>query len=719
MKTIRRLVKSDDKVFAPFSKGLHEAVSARLHAVEQAMAAIAEIAGDRIRGFPKLGRDKIALNANALDGLGAAGLDAFEKVLAVLVEFFGQRSARKDQPRRDAVAADGDGLDRPRAGRFDVFQQSSAVLAELARERAAGLGQPVGDTVAANTDDLDGSRARRFDALEEVSAVLNEFARKRIARLRQLVRDRFAAPADRLDGAGRGRFNALKQVSAVLAEFARERVAGLRQAVGDGVAMKLDRVGGLDAAGIDESGDFAGMRPDRFARGLGRCGDLNDDGQRFRPQRLERSRADGAEPFGEILIARVDLGDQRLAVRLDRGVDFGHPGQQGGGALLGRARHALGDFGADLGKFFMELLALPADALDGLRSRAIHRDDDVLGRGAERRRDAVADLRKLLNDALSDALNVRGDARVRVGYRGAHVRAVDLNGFALVGHLGDQAADAALVFAGRLLERTDFRAHKRLKLGRARIGALDAVAHRRDFAADRLGKRDKLVARDRFRLGKAHRDLRDRSGGQAKLLHTARKRRIGVKENDRTQRAKREQREFRAKQRLAPGHRRSAGRGESGIAVERAKNRPGEGDHGGRDVGRAVRRLHLQRLHDGARRDPVVVGWGALRRDRRRGVGRPGRGGGAGQQGGFGRRSDWRFQGRSRRVGGRGQQGGFGLELWRRGGRRGFRLCGEVQGVLDRQHRLRYGVGGRVLLRHRVASSSCPQGGASGRGPIS
>jgi len=91
------------------------------------------------------------------------------------------------------------------------------------------------------------------------------------------------------------------------------------------------------------------------------------------------------------------------------------------------------------------------------------------------------------------------------------------NGFTLGRKLIDERAHAAFVVGIGIFQIADFVAHDRVELGGARYRALDPVAHGRNFAPDRLGEGDDLVANKDFWLGQAQRGLGNRARGVAHL----------------------------------------------------------------------------------------------------------------------------------------------------------------------------------------------------------
>ena len=85
----------------------------------------------------------------------------------------------------------------------------------------------------------------------------------------------------------------------------------------------------------------------------------------------------------------------------------------------------------------------------------------------------------------------------------------------------EQIADADFVVVIGALERGDFVVDEGFEFGGARQRALDAVAHRRDFAADGLSDRDDLFARRGFRLRQTHGDFGHGLGDEAHVLRAA------------------------------------------------------------------------------------------------------------------------------------------------------------------------------------------------------
>ena len=150
--------------------------------------------------------------------------------------------------------------------------------------------------------------------------------------------------------------------------------------------------------------------------------------------------------------------------------------------------------------------------------------------------DALGRLVDLLADEIADGRQILRQIDVDVVDGGAHLLGLPDQRVALVGEILQQAADAHLVVAVGAFERRDFVAHQRFEFARARQRALDAVAHGRDFAADRLSDGDDGIARHALRLGEPHGDLRHRLRDQPQFLRAPGHVRHAEEEDDRQQR---------------------------------------------------------------------------------------------------------------------------------------------------------------------------------------
>ncbi|MGY4596763.1 hypothetical protein ACVWXL_004509 [Bradyrhizobium sp. GM22.5] len=143
--------------------------------------------------------------------------------------------------------------------------------------------------------------------------------------------------------------------------------------------------------------------------------------------------------------------------------------------------------------------------------------------------DVGAALFECAGDGLGDLVDARGD-RVRdqrdvMAQIDLHAGdgAADLLGLAdqivaLMRDVLEQGADAHFVVGIGAFERRDLVGDQRLELAGARDGALDAVAHRRNLAADGLADGHHGIRSRALRLGEADRNLGHSLRDRAHLL---------------------------------------------------------------------------------------------------------------------------------------------------------------------------------------------------------
>ena len=285
---------------------------------------------------------------------------------------------------------------------------------------------------------------------------------------------------------------------------------------------------------------------------------------------------------------------------------------EAGGEALGGVEHRARGFGAG----FLQAVEQVAAAL-------AEREDHVVAGVAERGGDVGAALFQRAGDALGDFVDAGGD---RVRNQRDVVAQVDLhagNGaanllgladqiVALMGDVLQQRADTHFVVAVGALERRDFVGNQRFEFAGARNRAFDAVAHGRDFAADRLTDGDHGVAGGALRLRKADRDLRHRLRDHAHFLAAP-----GEAGEEIEQQHRREEQRRKASQHqhtAALPHRRVQ-RGQEADGQKRAAEHPDAAKHRGERVNAAGRAALLKRLQDLPDGFAVVIG-GAARRAR-------------------------------------------------------------------------------------------------------
>jgi hypothetical protein len=232
---------------------------------------------------------------------------------------------------------------------------------------------------------------------------------------------------------------------------------------------------------------------------FGAVGNPVDDGGRA----LLEFGGDAVDPLVQHLVDAVGQFDELV-------MDMAGLEIEAGGEALAGVEHRARGFGAG----FLEPVEQVAAAL-------AERQDHVVAGVAERRGDVGAAFFQRAGDALGHFIDPGGD---RVRYQRDIVAQVDLHAgdgaadllglsdqiVALMGDILQQSADPHLVVAVGALQCGDFVGDQGFKFAGARDGALDAVAHRRDFAADRLADGHHRVAGRALGLRKTDRDLRHR-----------------------------------------------------------------------------------------------------------------------------------------------------------------------------------------------------------------
>ena len=137
-----------------------------------------------------------------------------------------------------------------------------------------------------------------------------------------------------------------------------------------------------------------------------------------------------------------------------------------------------------------------------------------------------------LGDQAAGVVEILRQPLMGAADREFHPLGIADDGLALRHQLVDQRAQADFVVGIGALERRDLAAHDGLQFAGTRHGALDAVAHRGDLAADGLAQRQDRIGADDFGLGQAQRHLGHRPRDQPHLLGPAIERRQHEEEHD-------------------------------------------------------------------------------------------------------------------------------------------------------------------------------------------
>ncbi len=314
-------------------------------------------------------------------------------------------------------------------------------------------------------------------------------------------------------------------------------------------------------------------------------------------QRVADLLADFAQMLRQRRRMRVDLLDEGAGERAQFAVDLRR-------ALVDRARNLDARAMEALEQAFRATLELPHEVFAGFGEGRV----DAGGLVLERDGDAPAALVEQVGQLSCRRFEFDGDRILRIVQRRRNTVGIDDDGFALARQFVEQDADAAFIVAIGALERRHFAPHHGFEFAGAGQGALDAVAHRGDLAANGLAQGDNLLGGDGFRLGEADRHFGHGAGGQAHFLRASRHRAHGNQENDRAGQGKDRNRGHGAEQR--------AGKGRPVAEDEIADPQAGPcGRNDDRRRHRAGIGTGLQALEDLADRRTVVIGRASSRRE--------------------------------------------------------------------------------------------------------
>ena len=364
---------------------------------------------------------------------------------------------------------------------------------------------------------LHGVAARRHgvdELLDAVAQRVGDVAAARdhglgdaVAGLVELLHHLAAARNQRLGDAIAGLFKLLGDVAAAQVEVEDQRLAGRLERGIDLVGAGRDRLGELARRVDDRLGEFAGAHGDQIGDLLGAPHHQVDDAERsfgkvfgdlIEPRRHQLFEA--VDDFGEILADMIGLEIQvrgeLVARRGDGARGVLARGLQPGQHVAAAARELLDHVVADLGQ----------------------RQRDVLALFGQRMGNALRSLVDLLADQIADRRQILGQIDVDVVDGGPHLLGLADQRVALVGEILQEPADAHFIVAIGALERRHLVLDQYFEFAGARQGALDAVAHGRDLAADRLSDGDDGIACHAFRFGQPHGDLGHRLGDQAQFL---------------------------------------------------------------------------------------------------------------------------------------------------------------------------------------------------------
>ena len=192
------------------------------------------------------------------------------------------------------------------------------------------------------------------------------------------------------------------------------------------------------------------------------------------------------------------------------------------------------------------LFACRFEAIEQVAAALAQLRDHIVADLAELGRDALTALRQrmgdphrrvidLLADEFADRGQILGQVDLHIVDRRAHLLGLPNQRIALAGEFLQQRADPHFIVAIGAFKCRHFALHQRFELAGARECPFDAVAHGRDFAADRLADGDDRIPRHALGLAKPHRDPRHRLRDEAKLLGAPRHMGDAENEDDRQQ----------------------------------------------------------------------------------------------------------------------------------------------------------------------------------------
>ena len=378
--------------------------------------------------------------------------------------------------------------------------------------------QGFGDVLGALTHAIDDLAAEGFDGAVEFRDVAGDQGAERARVAREFLRELAALVLHQFVERAHLQGERVVRVLGLADDLRHQRVHGHVQRLAGLVAGGQD-LGRQPVAGIvDLAHQIAAAQfelEQQRVRGIlqgvvnlfGAVGNAVDDGGGT----LLEFDGDAVDPLVQHLVDAVGQIDELV-------MDV--PGlevEAGGEALAGVEHRARG-----LGAGFLEPVEQVAAAL-------AEREDHVVAGVAERGGDVGAAFFQRAGDAFRDLVDAGGD-RIRdqrdvVAQVDLHAGdgAADLLGLAdqivaLMGDILQQRADPHLVVAVGALQRRDFVGHQGFEFAGARDRAFDAVAHGRDFAADRLADGHHRVGGGAFGLRKADRHLRHRLRDHAHFL---------------------------------------------------------------------------------------------------------------------------------------------------------------------------------------------------------
>ena len=262
---------------------------------------------------------------------------------------------------------------------------------------------------------------------------------------------------------------------------------------------------------------------------LGAVGDAVDDGGGA----LLEFAGDAVDPLVQHFVDAVGEIDEFV-------VDVAGLEVEAGGEAFAGVEHGARGLGAGFLETVEQVAAALAEREDHVVAGMAERAGDVGAAFFQRAGDALGDFVDARCDRVRDQRDVVAQIDLHAGDGAANLLGLSDQIVALMGDILQQRADAHFVVAVGALQRRDFVGDEGFKFAGACDRALDAVAHRGDFAADRLADGDHRIASGAFGLREADRDLRHRLRDHAQFLAAPGKARQEVEQQHRREEQGRE-----------------------------------------------------------------------------------------------------------------------------------------------------------------------------------
>ena len=276
-------------------------------------------------------------------------------------------------------------------------------------------------------------------------------------------------------------------------------VAGGEDAARQAVAGFVDLVDEIARAQFEFEQERVGGILQGVVDLLGAVGDAVDDGRGA----LLEFAGDAVDAFVQHLVDAIGEIDELV-------VDVAGLEVEAGGQSLGGVEHGARGLGAGFFQAVEQVAAALAEREDHVVAGMTEGARDVLATLFQRAGDAFCDLVDARGDGVRDQRDVVAQINLDAGNGAANLLGLADQIVALMGDILQQGADPHFVVGIGALECCDFIRDERFQFSGARDRALDAVAHRGDFAANRLTDGHHRIGGGALGLGEADRDLRHR-----------------------------------------------------------------------------------------------------------------------------------------------------------------------------------------------------------------